>query len=165
MQCGFLSRYVFGVTHIFSAGMDLQEQGVYFVQGRVRLNRWRCQIEIDSGWKHVCFGFSAWDSIVVCFGFLGHMRGKQMGLHGITVAEVEQRFFASKVFLASCAKRRDLLATSAVQSDVQGKVGEIMMRDLQGMHRYLQEREDSRKLQQEGCAGGRVRDQQCWRLI
>ncbi|KAF2574676.1 hypothetical protein F2Q70_00005672 [Brassica cretica] len=22
------------------------------VQGRVRLNRWRCQIEIDSGWKH-----------------------------------------------------------------------------------------------------------------
>ncbi|KAF2549940.1 hypothetical protein F2Q68_00034996 [Brassica cretica] len=36
-------------------------------------------------------------------------------------SEVEQRFFASKVFLASCAKRRDLLATAAVQSDVQGK--------------------------------------------
>ncbi|KAF3558887.1 hypothetical protein F2Q69_00011858 [Brassica cretica] len=31
--------------------------------------------------------------------------------------------------------------------------------------RYLQEREDSRKLQQEGCTGGRVCDQQCWRLI
>ncbi|WZZ58708.1 hypothetical protein YC2023_058815 [Brassica napus] len=39
------------------------------------------------------------------------------------------------------------------------QVGEIMMRDLQGMQRYLQEREDSRKLQQEGCTGGRVRDQ------
>ena len=45
------------------------------------------------------------------------------------------------------------------------QVGEIMMRDLQGMQRYLQEREDSRKLQQEGCTGGRVCDQQCWRLI
>ncbi|WZZ60772.1 hypothetical protein YC2023_060879 [Brassica napus] len=41
------------------------------VQGSVRLNRWRCQIEIDSGWKHVCFEFSAWDSVVVCFGFSG----------------------------------------------------------------------------------------------
>ena len=45
------------------------------------------------------------------------------------------------------------------------QVGEIMIRDLQGMQRYLQEREDSRKLQQEGCTGGRVCDQQCWRLI
>ena len=45
------------------------------------------------------------------------------------------------------------------------QVGEIMMRDLQGMQRYLQEREDSRKLQQEGCTSGRVRDQQCCRLI
>ena len=70
---------MFGVTHSFSAGMDLREQRVYFVQGRVRLNRWRCQIEIDSGWKHVCFGFSAWDSVVVCFGFSGHMRGRTNG--------------------------------------------------------------------------------------
>ncbi|KAF3561546.1 hypothetical protein DY000_02012823 [Brassica cretica] len=56
---------------------------------------WRCQIEIDSGWKHVCFGFSAWDSVVVCFGFSVHMRGKQMGLHGITVAEVLQELQVS----------------------------------------------------------------------
>lgn len=34
----------------------------------------------------------------------------------------EQRLFASKAFLVSCAKRRVLLATSAVPSDVQGKV-------------------------------------------
>ncbi|KAF2546215.1 hypothetical protein F2Q70_00022482 [Brassica cretica] len=81
--------------------------------------------------------------------------------------EVEQRFFASKFFLASCVKRRDLLSTTTVQSDVQDKlieskgfwfeavviqvlqklqVGEIMMRDFQGMQRYLQEREDSRYL-------------------
>ncbi|KAG2270858.1 hypothetical protein Bca4012_073079 [Brassica carinata] len=31
------------------------------------------------------------------------------------------------------------------------QVGEIIMRDFQGMQQYLQEREDSRKLQQEGC--------------
>ena len=87
MQCGFLSRYVFGVTHSFLLEW-ISENEELLVQGRVRLNRWWCQIEIDSGWKHVCFGFSAWDSVVVCFGFSGHMRGKQMGLQGITVAEV-----------------------------------------------------------------------------
>ncbi|WZZ79507.1 hypothetical protein YC2023_100079 [Brassica napus] len=79
MQCGFLSRYVFGVTHSFLLEWISKNE-------EVRLNRWWCQIEIDSGWKHVCFGFSAWDSVVVCFGFSGHMRGKQMGLQGITVA-------------------------------------------------------------------------------
>ena len=37
-------------------------------------------------------------------------------------AEVEQRFFVSKVFLASWVKRRDLLATATVKSDVQEKM-------------------------------------------
>ena len=87
MQCGFLSRYVFGVTHSFLLEWICENEEL-LIQGRVQLNGWRCQIEIDSGWKHVCFGFSAWDSVVVCFGFSGHMRGKQMGLQGITVAEI-----------------------------------------------------------------------------
>uniref|UniRef100_A0A0D2ZQC7 Uncharacterized protein n=1 Tax=Brassica oleracea var. oleracea TaxID=109376 RepID=A0A0D2ZQC7_BRAOL len=78
----FLSRYVFGVTHSFLLEWICENEEL-LIQGRVQLNEWRCQIEIDSGWKH--------------------------------------RFFGSKVFLASCAKRRDLLATAAVQSDVQGK--------------------------------------------
>ncbi|KAF3596175.1 hypothetical protein DY000_02021073 [Brassica cretica] len=69
-SCGFLMEWIC-------------ENEELLVQGRVRLNRWQFQIEIDSGWKH--------------------------------------RFFASKVFLASCVKRRDLLAIAAVQSDVQGK--------------------------------------------
>ncbi|KAF3595669.1 hypothetical protein DY000_02022104 [Brassica cretica] len=39
------------------------------------------------------------------------------------------------------------------------QVGEIMMRDLQGMQRYFQEREDSLKLHQKGCTGLRRRSQ------
>ena len=78
---------MFGATHSFLLEWICENEEL-LVQGRVRLNRLQCQIEIDSGWKHVCFGFSAWDSVVVCFGFSVHMRGKQMGLHGITVAEV-----------------------------------------------------------------------------
>ncbi|KAL0649384.1 hypothetical protein Bca4012_092075 [Brassica carinata] len=67
MQCGFLIRYVFGVTHSFLLEWICKNEEL-LIQGRVQLNGWRCQIEIDSGWKH--------------------MRGKQMGLQGITVAEV-----------------------------------------------------------------------------
>ncbi|KAF3535976.1 hypothetical protein F2Q69_00024976 [Brassica cretica] len=87
-SCG----YVFGVTHSFLLEWICENEEL-LVQGRVRLNRWRCQIEIDSGRKHVCFGFSAWDSVVVCFGFSGHMRGKQMGLQGITVERIESKGF------------------------------------------------------------------------
>ncbi|KAF3489608.1 hypothetical protein F2Q69_00053851 [Brassica cretica] len=81
-SCRFVYVYVFGVTHSFLLEWIFENEEL-LVQGRVRLNRWRYQIKIDSGWKH--------------------------------------RFFALKVFLASCAKRRDLLATTAVQSNVQGK--------------------------------------------
>ncbi|KAF2596969.1 hypothetical protein F2Q68_00012220 [Brassica cretica] len=87
-SCG----YVFGVTHSFLLEWICENEEL-LVQGRVRLNGWRCQIEIDSGRKHVCFGFSAWDSVVVCFGFSGHMRGKQMGLQGITVERIESKGF------------------------------------------------------------------------
>ncbi|WZZ65012.1 hypothetical protein YC2023_076382 [Brassica napus] len=83
MQCGFLSRYVFGVTHSFLLGLIYENKE--FTCSRQSSAE---QVAIDSGWKHVCFGSSAWDSVVVCFGFLGHMRGKQMALQGIMVAEV-----------------------------------------------------------------------------
>ncbi|KAF2568842.1 hypothetical protein F2Q68_00026627 [Brassica cretica] len=45
-----------GLKEIDSCGFLLEwicENEELLVQGRVRLNRWRCQIEIDSGWKHV----------------------------------------------------------------------------------------------------------------
>ncbi|KAF2580227.1 hypothetical protein F2Q68_00006205 [Brassica cretica] len=51
MRCGFLSRYVFGVTHSFLLEWICENEEL-LVRGRVRLNGWRCQIEIDSGWKH-----------------------------------------------------------------------------------------------------------------
>ncbi|WZY94394.1 hypothetical protein YC2023_066723 [Brassica napus] len=117
----------------FYAGMDLQERGVTCLRQSLAEQHVRGETN-GSTWYHVC-------------------RGNDL---------FEQRLFASKAFLVSCAKRRVLLATSAVPSDVQGKfeavviqvpqelqVGEIMMRDLQRMQRYLQEREDPRKLQQE----------------
>ena len=69
----------------FSAGMDFRELGVTCSR-RSSAEQVAVKIEIDSGWKHVCFGFSVYDLVIVCFGFSGHMRGKQIGLHGITVA-------------------------------------------------------------------------------
>ncbi|KAF3537757.1 hypothetical protein F2Q69_00019252 [Brassica cretica] len=48
-----LCGYVFGATHSFLLEWICENEEL-LVQGRVRLNRWRCQIEIDSGWKHVC---------------------------------------------------------------------------------------------------------------
>ncbi|KAG5397811.1 hypothetical protein IGI04_019959, partial [Brassica rapa subsp. trilocularis] len=101
----------------FYAGMDLQERGVTCLRQSLAEQHVRGETN-GSTWYHVC-------------------RGNDL---------FEQRLFASKAFLVSCAKRRVLLATSAVPSDVQGKVGEIMMRDLQRMQRYLQEREDPQYL-------------------
>ncbi|KAF3487724.1 hypothetical protein F2Q69_00052523 [Brassica cretica] len=69
-QCGFLRRYVFGITHSFLMEWICENEEL-LVQGRVWLNRWQFQIEIDSGWKHA-------------------YERKQMGLQGITVAEDEE---------------------------------------------------------------------------
>ncbi|KAF2538414.1 hypothetical protein F2Q68_00019410 [Brassica cretica] len=129
----------------------------------VRLNRLRCQIEIDLGWKHVCFGFPAWDSVVVCFGFSKHMRGRtngSTGYHGSRVVIKVLQELQVSIDISWKLWRRGISRFVVTIT-----VGEIMMRDLQGMQRYLQEREDSLKLQQEGCTCGRVCDQQCWRLI
>ncbi|KAF3523581.1 hypothetical protein F2Q69_00051223 [Brassica cretica] len=78
---------------------------------------WWCQIEIDSGWKHVCFGFSAWDSVAVCFGFSGHMRGRTNGstrYHGCRAAV--QSDVQGKVFIQNVTKEilrmRSLVSTS-----------------------------------------------------
>ncbi|KAF3589514.1 hypothetical protein F2Q69_00027925 [Brassica cretica] len=46
-SCG----YVFDITHSFLLEWICENEEL-LVQGRVRLNRWQCQIEIDSGWKH-----------------------------------------------------------------------------------------------------------------
>ncbi|KAF3586086.1 hypothetical protein F2Q69_00027489 [Brassica cretica] len=171
-SCG----YVFGVTHSFLLELICENEEL-LVQGRVRLNRWRCQIEIDSGWKHVCFGFSAWDSVVVCFDFLGHMRGETNGSTWYHRAAV-QSDVQGKVFIQIVTKEiLRMMSSAGASSSVREKiwrsfvvnnngvrdrgrnvhrglsqctrwfqVGEIMMRDLQGMQRYFQERGDSRNL-------------------
>ncbi|KAF3600952.1 hypothetical protein F2Q69_00037853 [Brassica cretica] len=81
----------------------------------VRLNRWRCQIDIDSGWKHVCFRFSAWDSVVVCFGFSGHMRGRTNGSTGYHGCRAVQSDVQGKVFIQIVTKEilrmRSLVST------------------------------------------------------
>ncbi|KAF2546108.1 hypothetical protein F2Q70_00020591 [Brassica cretica] len=171
-SCG----YVFGVTHSFLLELICENEEL-LVQGRVRLNRGRCQIEIDSGWKHVCFGFSAWDSVVVCFGFLGHMRGETNGstwYHRAAVqSDVQGKVFIQIVTKEILRMMSSAGASSSVRESIwrsfvvnnngvrnRGRnvhrglsqctrwfqVGEIMMRDLQGMQRYLQERGDSRYL-------------------
>ncbi|KAL0773803.1 hypothetical protein Bca101_038954 [Brassica carinata] len=67
MQCGFLSRYVFGVTHSFLLGWICENKE--FTCSR-RSSAEHVEVQIKTMYV---FGFSA---------------RKQMGLQGITVAEV-----------------------------------------------------------------------------
>ncbi|KAF2548952.1 hypothetical protein F2Q70_00022480 [Brassica cretica] len=113
--------------------VEICENEELLVQGRVRLNR------SSLFWLLMAYKGETNEST---------------GYHGYRAAVWSD--VQDKVFIQVVTKeilRMRSLCLRAIE------VGEIMMRDLQGMQRYLQEREDSRKLQQKGCTSLRRRNQ------
>ncbi|KAG5377989.1 hypothetical protein IGI04_025831 [Brassica rapa subsp. trilocularis] len=88
-----------------------------YVQGGVLLDKYLFKSEDDSGWKHVFFRFSAWDSVEICFCISG-IRGESKEP---TKSDVQEKVFIQVIVKDNLRITVGLLAVEVVMGRASGK--------------------------------------------